>query len=70
MENAASRHPSVAEAVVIGVAHSKWQERPILLVRLRAHATAQREEILEVSDKVARWWLPDDVIFVEELPRG
>jgi len=69
LENAAVAHPKVAEAAVIGVAHPKWQERPLLLVRLHAAEACTKDEIMDhLADKVARWWLPDDVIFVEELP--
>lgn len=69
LENAAVAHPKVAEAAVIGVAHPKWQERPLLLLQLHADETCTKAEIMDhLADKVARWWLPDDVIFVEELP--
>ena len=69
LENATVAHPKVAEAAVIGVAHPRWQERPLLLVQLHAGETSTKDEILtHLADKVARWWLPDDVIFVEELP--
>ncbi|VVM78205.1 3-(methylthio)propionyl-CoA ligase [Pseudomonas fluorescens] len=69
LENAAVGHPAVAEAAVIGIAHPKWQERPLLVVVLKAGKTASREELLGfLTEKVARWWLPDDVAFVNELP--
>lgn len=69
LENAAVAHPKVAEAAVIGVAHPKWQERPLLLLQLHADETCTKAEIMDhLADKVARWWLPDDVIVVEELP--
>uniref|UniRef100_UPI003FA53A50 AMP-binding enzyme n=1 Tax=Devosia sp. TaxID=1871048 RepID=UPI003FA53A50 len=71
LENAAVGHPAVAEAAVIGVAHPKWQERPLLVVALKAGQSASREELLDfLTDKVARWWLPDDVVFVDELPHN
>ncbi|MNQ74520.1 Long-chain-fatty-acid--CoA ligase [compost metagenome] len=71
LENAAVDHPAVAEAAVIGVAHPKWQERPLLVVVLKAGQSASREELLDfLTDKVARWWLPDDVVFVDELPHN
>lgn len=71
LENTAVGHPSVAEAAVVGVAHEKWLERPILLLRLQPGAAVSREEMLEfLADKVARWWLPDDVIVVESLPHS
>jgi fatty-acyl-CoA synthase len=69
LENAATGHPAVAEAAVIGVPHPKWQERPLLLVVLRKGQSATREEILYyLAGEVAKWWLPDDVVFVDELP--
>ncbi len=69
LENAAMGHAAVAEAAVIGVPHPKWQERPLLVVVLRPGHPATREELLaHLSDQVAKWWLPDDVVFVDELP--
>ena len=69
LENAAAGHPAVAEAAVIGVSHPKWQERPLLLVRIAAGHSLDRDSMLSyLADKVAKWWLPDDVIFVEQLP--
>jgi acyl-CoA synthetase (AMP-forming)/AMP-acid ligase II len=69
LENAAVGHPAVAEAAVIGVAHDKWQERPLLVVVRKAGHSATREELLQfLAGKVAKWWLPDDVVFVDELP--
>ncbi|MDR6376134.1 long-chain fatty acid--CoA ligase [Paraburkholderia caledonica] len=71
LENTAAGHPSVAEAAVVGVFHEKWQERPILLLRLRPDMKVTRDEMLNyLTDKVARWWLPDDVIVVESLPHS
>ena len=69
LENAVTGHPAVAEAAVIGVPHPKWQERPLLLAVLRPGQTATREELLDyLAGKVAKWWLPNDVVFVDELP--
>lgn len=69
LENAAVAHPHVAEAAVIGLPHEKWQERPLLLVVPKPGATPDRNDILGfLADRVAKWWLPDDVVFVEELP--
>ena len=69
LENAAMGHPAVAEAAVIGVAHPKWQERPLLIVVRKKDKEATREDLLKFLDgKVAKWWLPDDVAFVDELP--
>ena len=69
LENIAVGHPAVAEAAVIGVRHPKWDERPLLIVVKRADAELSREAMLRFYDgKIAKWWLPDDVVFVEELP--
>ncbi|MFT3821966.1 MAG: long-chain fatty acid--CoA ligase [Rubrivivax sp.] len=69
LENIAVGHPKVREAAVIGVAHSKWQERPLLIVVPKPGETPTGDEILHyMKDKVARWWQPDEVVFVEELP--
>jgi fatty-acyl-CoA synthase len=69
LENAATGHPAVAEAAVIGVPHPKWQERPLLLVVVRQGHTVTREEMIDyLSGEVAKWWLPNDVVFVDELP--
>ncbi len=69
LENAAVGHPAVAEAAVIGVPHPKWTERPLLVVVRAPGAELEREEILAwLEGKVARWWIPEDAVFVEELP--
>ncbi|MGE2735647.1 long-chain-fatty-acid--CoA ligase [Mycolicibacterium vaccae] len=69
LENAAMGHPAIAEAAVIGVPHPKWQERPLLIAVLRKGHSATREEILEyLAGQVVKWWLPEDVVFVDELP--
>jgi acyl-CoA synthetase (AMP-forming)/AMP-acid ligase II len=69
LENAAVGHPAVQEAAVIGVHHSKWQERPLLLVIRKQGAEVTRESLLNfLESRVAKWWLPDDVVFVDELP--
>ncbi len=69
LENLALGHPAVAEASVIGVAHPKWDERPLLVVVLKPSASPDKEAILAfLQGKVAKWWLPDDVVFVPELP--
>jgi fatty-acyl-CoA synthase len=69
LENAVMGHPAVAEAAVIGVPHPKWQERPLLIVVKKPGQDVTREELLGFLDgKVARWWVPDDVAFVAELP--
>ncbi|UXA12872.1 long-chain-fatty-acid--CoA ligase [Mycobacterium sp. SMC-8] len=69
LENAAMGHPAIAEAAVIGVPHPKWQERPLLIAVLRKGHNATRDDVLKfLSGEVAKWWLPDDVVFVDELP--
>ena len=69
IENFAIAHPAVAEAAVIGVAHPKWDERPLLVVVRKSGQDLDRDQMLDfLRDKVAKWWLPDDVLFVESLP--
>jgi fatty-acyl-CoA synthase len=69
LENVAVSHPKVAEAAVIGVRHPKWDERPLLVVVLKAGQKASKEELLAFLDgKIAKWWMPDDVAFVAEIP--
>ena len=54
---------------MIGVAHPKWQERPLLIVVKKKGQDATRDEVLQYLDgKIAKWWMPDDVVFVDELP--
>lgn len=69
LENLACAHPGVAQAAVIGVAHPKWDERPLLLVVPKAGARLTREDLLAwYEGKIAKWWTPDDVVFVDQLP--
>jgi fatty-acyl-CoA synthase len=69
LENLAVGHPKVAEAAVIGVRHPKWDERPLLVIVLKEGESATKDELLRFLDgKVATWWLPDDVVFVREIP--
>jgi len=69
VENTAMGHDAVAEAAVIGVPHPKWSERPLLIVIKAEGAELSREELLGWLDgKIARWWIPDDVVFVDEIP--
>jgi fatty-acyl-CoA synthase len=71
IENIAAGHPKALMAAVIGVAHPKWDERPLLLVKLREGETATPEEFLAFLDgKIAKWWMPDDVRFVDDIPLG
>jgi fatty-acyl-CoA synthase len=69
VENVAIAHPAVAEAACIACSHPKWTERPLLVVVMRPDAHVTREELLAFYEgKVAKWWIPDDVVFVDELP--
>jgi fatty-acyl-CoA synthase len=69
LENLAIGHPKVAEAAVIGVRHPKWDERPLLVIVLKKDQKASKDEILGfLQGKIAKWWMPDDVAFVEEIP--
>ena len=69
VENIVNSHPSVAESAVIGVAHPRWQERPLLLVVRRAGYGLERNAMLDyLATRVAKWWLPDEVLFVDSLP--
>jgi 3-(methylthio)propionyl---CoA ligase len=69
LENIAVAHPAVAEAAAVGVPHPKWDERPVIVVVKKPGQELAREELLGFYEgKVAKWWLPDDVIFVDELP--
>jgi acyl-CoA synthetase (AMP-forming)/AMP-acid ligase II len=69
LENLAVGHPDVAEAAVIGIAHPKWDERPLLVVVPKQGHAANRDEILGYFEgKIAKWWMPDDVQFVAEIP--
>jgi acyl-CoA synthetase (AMP-forming)/AMP-acid ligase II len=69
LENAAVAHPEVAEAAAIGVAHPKWDERPVLVVVKAAGGNPSKESILALcAEKFAKWQVPDDVVFVDEIP--
>ncbi|MGH8714561.1 MAG: 3-(methylthio)propionyl-CoA ligase [Casimicrobiaceae bacterium] len=69
VENFAIAHPAVAEAAVIGIPHPKWAERPLLVIVRKEGKDVSRDEMLDfLRGKVAKWWLPDDVIFVDSLP--
>jgi fatty-acyl-CoA synthase len=71
LENLAMAHPDIAEAAVIGIAHPKWDERPLVIAVRRPGSKLTQSELLEFcSGKIAKWWMPDDVLFVEELPHG
>ena len=69
LENHAVGHPGIAEAAVIAVKHPKWDERPLLIVVPRKEGAPSREELLDfLRPKVAKWWMPDDVVFVDQIP--
>ncbi|CAN5698237.1 long-chain fatty acid--CoA ligase [soil metagenome] len=70
LENEIMAHPDVAEAAVIGVTHPKWGERPLACVVVKEGKELSGEEVLGFLDgKVAKWWLPDDVVFIDEVPK-
>ncbi len=70
LENALMGHPAVAEAAVIAVPHPKWQERPLACVVLKKGAAATPEELRAfVAPQFAKWWIPDDFVFIEQIPR-
>lgn len=69
LENAAVGAPGVAEAAVIGIAHPKWDERPLLLVRAKPGETVTKAGVLDyLSTRIAKWWTPDEVLVVDDLP--
>ncbi len=69
LENFAVGHPKVAEAAVIGVHHPKWDERPLLVIVLKEGQPATKQEILDfLNGKIAKWWMPDDIVFVAAIP--
>jgi fatty-acyl-CoA synthase len=71
LENAAMSCPGIAEAAVIGVKHPKWDERPLLIVVRRPEATVTKDELLNfLNGKIAKWWMPDDVQFIDQIPHG
>ncbi len=69
LENVAVGHADVAEAAVIGLPHPKWDERPLLIIVRKDGSSVTKDEILAYMDgKIAKWWMPDDVAFIEEIP--
>jgi fatty-acyl-CoA synthase len=71
IENIAAGHPKAELAAVIGVVHPKWDERPLLLVKLRPGEAGTKDEFLKfLEGKIAKWWTPDDVVFVDDIPLG
>ncbi|MFK0298969.1 long-chain-fatty-acid--CoA ligase [Brevundimonas sp. NPDC090276] len=71
IENLAIGHPKVALAAVIGSAHPKWDERPVLLIKLKEGESEDKQEHLDfLIGKIAKWWMPDDVVFLADIPLG
>lgn len=71
IENIAVGHPKVELAAVIGAAHPKWDERPVLLLKLKEGETLDKQEHLDfLQGKIAKWWMPDDVVALDEIPLG
>lgn len=69
IENVCYEHPKVRMVAVVGIHHPKWEERPLLALVLKFGVSMDKEEILEhLRPRVARWWIPDDVVFLEDLP--
>ncbi len=70
LENALMAHPAVAEATVVGLPHPKWQERPVAFVVLRPGSDVLARELLDfLRARVAKWWLPDRFVFIDEIPK-
>ena len=71
LENVLMAHPAVREAAVIGLAHERWVERPVAVVVLRAGADAGEASLRAwLAERVAKWWVPDRIVFVEAIPRS
>jgi acyl-CoA synthetase (AMP-forming)/AMP-acid ligase II len=69
LENAALSHPAVREAAVVGVYHPKWDERPLLIITLNDDKSVGNVELIEhLRPQVAKWWLPDDVVVIDDMP--
>ena len=69
LENLAVGHPEVAEAAVIGIAHPKWDERPLLIIVRKPDTAPTKEGLLKFMEgKIAKWWMPDDVVFIDQIP--
>jgi fatty-acyl-CoA synthase len=72
LETAIIGHPGVLEAAVIGIPHERWQERPLACVVANADSKGklQKYEVLDfIRDRFASWWMPDDVVFIDEIPK-
>ncbi len=69
IEDIATSHPKVSLAAVVGVYHAKWDERPLLVLRLQEGETMDKQEMFDhLAGKIAKWWTPDDIVIVDELP--
>jgi len=70
LENEIMAHPAIAEACVIAIPHEKWQERPLACVVVKPGETLTKDDVLEfLTPRVVKWWLPDDVVFIDEVPK-
>ena len=70
LENEIMAHPDVAEAAVIGIPHPRWDERPLACVVVRPGAELTKQDIIDwLTPRVAKWWMPDDVVFIDEVPK-
>ena len=70
IENELMAHPLIKEAAVIGVSHPRWSERPLACVVIEPGATVTKEDILTyLAPKLAKWQIPDDVVFIDEVPK-
>jgi fatty-acyl-CoA synthase len=69
LEEAATSHPAIAQAAVISMPHPRWQERPFMLCTLVDGASCTDQELLEhMASRVAKWWLPDEIKFIDSMP--
>jgi acyl-CoA synthetase (AMP-forming)/AMP-acid ligase II len=69
VENVAMSHPKIAECAVVGLPHPQWAERPLLAVVLKEGQSATKDEIIAfLAERIVKWWLPDEVVFVDQLP--
>jgi fatty-acyl-CoA synthase len=69
LENTAVSHPDIAEAAAIAMPHPKWTERPLLIVVPRDGVSLTKDSVTDFLDgRIAKWWMPDDVVFTDELP--
>lgn len=70
IENIVAGHPQIAEAAVIAIPHPKWTERPLLIIKTGENCVVDKEEIFSyLTGKIAKWWMPDDIVFTADIPR-